>query len=271
MKKCKKIKSTQKSLGVALLYTLAGTGCGIQEPPPSFGEKSRASIHLTIENDLGEDFIASNDAIWQDDHTDEELIDQILNEYEAENSTDSDDSTSQAENEDEPSDDLLPAYTEPLPEITSDDDFAVSPKERTACAQLHGVDSERVTVAGNKNQATIRGSSIVAARVTGNQNELDLHLASYSPSTLKGICIFASGNQSSITVFVENIMLESVYLIVRGNDSKIHMSFNESYTQMAIIDLGGNQSLASLKGLPEPACSQAVVRYRGQNPQFQCL
>jgi len=265
MKKAKKSKPVRISLGISLLYALGGAGCGIDEPP-SFDEMPRAFIHLTMENSIEDNLITSEDATLEDSEWKDDLIDQILAEFNDQTDQEYLPSGSEANG----NLDQEQNYQVPTPGPTTQNDLAVGEQDLKACARLHGVPAEKIVIAGNQNQNTIRTNSVVAAKIAGNQTRLDLRIDSPTPANLRGICIFATGNQSSVQVTVENIILETAFLIGRGHKSQIRMQLVESYASFMLVDLAGNQPMAHVEGLPDKNCPEVTVNLRGNNPKFTC-
>jgi len=145
-----------------------------------------------------------------------------------------------------------------------DDDDA----EIRSCMALTGASaSDIVRVNGNETSVSLKSSSVVAVRVTGNQSQVNLNFAKTS-GTIRGICVFASGNQSQVTATI-GMTVERVVFVTRGNQCK--GNFNVLSTGKVIsqvVDIAGNDSTFTIAGDGQYSASSAIVR--GNSGGFIC-
>lgn len=262
---------------VTIFFAVWGSGCGLEAPPPSFVEKPRAFIHMSIEDDGeindSEELLNQDNAVWNDEILNDTLLDEILSYYdqEEENHNESDIPPTPADNVPQQEAPSADAVMEGSSDLLPQQDLQLDAHDIETCARLHGVSSQQIIVTGKQDQLTLKTSSVVAARVSGNQTALDLVIDSKTPADLRGICLFATGSQTLINVRIENIMVDATYLLTRGNKSQIKIKFIESYSSLVLADMAGNQTVIEIEGLPDANCPQANVRMRGNQPQFHCL
>ena len=104
-------------------------------------------------------------------------------------------------------------------------------------------------------------------KVTGNHNTADLDLSKASGS-LKGICVFASGNQSTFSARI-GVKCGRLVYISRGNQSHgdIHVGAGGSI-ESQVVDIGGHEGRLDIFGEGDYSEDDAVVR--GSSDGYSC-
>ncbi len=129
----------------------------------------------------------------------------------------------------------------------------------------------RVVVVGNKvdRALAITSNTIVAIKITGNQGRMDLNLASHGDLQVKGICVFAAGNQARFNAKLGGTVGKMVYY-GRGNRSQGNVTVAAGGAIESIyVDLAGNQSAFNISGDGDYTCP-AGVKLRGNNTSTTC-
>ncbi len=126
------------------------------------------------------------------------------------------------------------------------------------CAKLSGLDAINIKVSGSTKDIKLSSSQALAMKVTGNQNSVDVDLASQPATTsIKAICLFVAGNQN-VVHFDIGIHVGALFVIARGNNPLIEVAT----TKDAIIDSvnfneAGNGGQLLLQGEGSFPCDSA--------------
>src|SRR5690606_6786327 len=107
---------------------------------------------------------------------------------------------------------------------------------------------------------------IVALKVTGNKQVAAINVK--GSETVKGICIFTTGNQSEVIVNI-HVKVQSLLYIGRGNKARTIVTVNKpGQIQTLYGDISGNLGKLTIQGEGSYPCEK--VRLRGNGPVFSC-
>ena len=235
---------------------LALASCG--EQGQNFVTSDAGDVEFQVEPDA-----SGNQAALPDISADD--ADAILKSLDsvAQSSPKSSDAVVKAPGKPSKSSDFLPEADDDSESDRDDDDAEIR-----SCMALTGASAaDIVRVSGNETSVTLKSSSVVAVRVTGNQNQVNLNFAKAS-GTIRGICVFASGNQSRVTATI-GMTVERVVFVARGNQCKGEFNvLTSGKVNSQVVDIAGNGSTFTISGDGEYSASSAVVR--GNSGGFIC-
>ncbi|HYX36944.1 MAG TPA: hypothetical protein VE954_27885, partial [Oligoflexus sp.] len=129
-----------------------------------------------------------------------------------------------------------------------------------ACASIAGVNKDRVKVSGSQKSVTLSPSDAFALKVTGNQNQVHLKMSADAPGArVSAICIFATGNQSHVTMDI-GISVGKIYIKARGNKALVEATVSKSgVVESMQVDANGNQPSIVMQGEGTYPCDAAAV------------
>lgn len=276
---------------VAILCTMLAIlliGCGTAEPP-SFTEKPRESFFLNVDdNEISSDEAATstgesdqaadelNDAIATREDLADDTFSEVLENMDDDAKDSEDIDTSSADAIASQSDDDINGSTGTEEEDDDTKEFSndgtltseLSQSEQKACAALQGVSAEHIVVAGNQKRVNLSSKSVFALRVAGNQSEVDLNLTG-SAERMAGLCIFATGNQASVRVIINGLVIDRFIYIARGNKSNGSLAItNDGDIRELAVNLSGNGAQLDVSGYGA-GCNSALVRTK-HNSNYTC-
>lgn len=147
--------------------------------------------------------------------------------------------------------------------ISSDDSKAIA----KACSQHFKGTASKVVVlsAGESAQSlTLSPQTVLAVRLTGNQQSLNLALA--AGQSLAGLCLVLRGHESSIQLSSGAAVKKMVYLAA-GDQSKGDIQFANGL-EASTIELTGHQAQLNLRGVNSSVCNAA--RLRNHSAKINC-
>lgn len=153
--------------------------------------------------------------------------------------------------------------TTPAYGISSDDSKAIA----KACSQhFKGAASKIVVLsAGESAQTLTLGSqTVLAIRLTGNQQTLNLALAEGQP--LAGLCLVLRGHESSIQLTSGATVKKMVYLAA-GDQSSGSIQFSNGL-EASHIELTGHEAQLDMRGVDNSVCKAA--RLRNHSAKIRC-
>lgn len=247
---------------ILLASQLLMVSCGTEEPPANFVERPLYSLNLNVENDDGVD----------DDSTDElnELSEKELDDF-FDDVTDqivsSDDLVSDEDASGFDDDDLDSSISEDNQKVIK----TLSDEQKELCASLVSDDDSEVTDLARSNLNGVSDSSLLGVHITGRSSIFNLDLASSSASSLRGVCIFISGNQNLALLQLTSINLSRLIVIARGNKPQVQVTMlNDSSIASLVADLSGNQSELFLTAGDNTVCPEDSVYVRGNSSGYLC-
>jgi hypothetical protein len=123
--------------------------------------------------------------------------------------------------------------------------------EVSLCAEILGVDFNQIHYTGGSTSVNVEADKPLAVKVSGDQAKIHLDIGDQSTVSLKGLCLFATGNQSVIDVSVRG-GVERIAYIGRGNHSLGEVTVAESGSVGAFrADLRGNAPNLRVHGVAE--------------------
>ncbi|MEZ4741935.1 MAG: hypothetical protein R3B45_05730 [Bdellovibrionota bacterium] len=263
-------------MGAVLLFLTAS--CGDAQDPSFVTVDTGKRIQLTVEQDHNASLDATSDNADLEPLTEEgasDILDSIYDSEDQSGAVDGQDSGSGevgasgevgseelGDNSDSGTSSNASPGGEDLPTLTE--------KELNACAVIQQVGASYVHVIGGKNQEAIKLNSVIAVKVSGNHGKLDLDInGNGGQDSIKGICIFVTGNQGSATLNLDGIYVESLTYIGRGNKSegKVVVSSDAGLGRV-YADLRGNQAKLSVSGDGSYNCGTALVK--GHSSSYTC-
>ncbi|MFW7377313.1 MAG: hypothetical protein ACOH5I_00730 [Oligoflexus sp.] len=135
-------------------------------------------------------------------------------------------------------------------------------KDRYSCAENFGVDVNKVHIAGSMNVESINVDKVLVAKVTGNQNQLNLTVSATNDEKLPGICLFLAGNQAQVDL-QNQIAIGRIHVIARGNKAKVNVQLAEGASIDEVSwDGRGNQPSLDIQGPGTYTCPENS--FRGQ-------
>jgi hypothetical protein len=147
--------------------------------------------------------------------------------------------------------------------ISSDDSKAIA----KACSQHFKGTASKIVVlsAGESAQTLTLGSqTVLAVRITGNQQALNLTLAEGQP--LAGLCLVLRGHESSIQLTSGAAVKKMVYLAA-GDQSSGSIQFSNGL-EASYIELTGHEAQLDMLGVDDNVCKAA--RLRNHSAQIRC-
>lgn len=161
-------------------------------------------------------------------------------------------------------------YADKIHDGDDDSDTHARPsiQEDLACGKIIGVDqSQIVHVSGNMNNITIRSTSVLALRITGNQSKVTLDL-SKTTGSIPGICVFLAGNQPHIDIDL-GVSVGRMLYVARGNQASGSIRMESSGDiKSSFFDLRGNSPSVMISGASDALCAAASVF--GDRGLFTC-
>jgi hypothetical protein len=150
------------------------------------------------------------------------------------------------------------------------DDEKIAKVEIKRCIGHFGINEERLVQvnAGSNQRVELASSSVLLIRLNSSHLQLDLSLGENSEQKLRGVCLFVTGNQSTVNLNL-NLELEGLVMYMRGNQSnaKIHVNQDAALEQM-LFDLRGNQQVAEVTGTGYYDCSHVILK--GNDSSLTC-
>jgi len=148
------------------------------------------------------------------------------------------------------------------------DDDQISEHEMKACLALTGGTSDHVVrVNGSEHDVSLNSSSVIAVKVSGNHNTVNLDYSRHSDS-VSAICVFVTGNQADFKATLSGHVGRLVY-VARGNMTHGEISVAAGGSiDSEIIDLGGHDAKLTVQGDGHYSKDSAIIR--GSSSGFQC-
>lgn len=145
----------------------------------------------------------------------------------------------------------------------------INNNELRLCANVNGTLTDRIHVVGRDNNQFISSNSVIAIKVTGTNNSIEINLLSNTSTSVAGICLFLAGNHALAQVNLGNISLGHLLVIQRGNQSIVNAHIGEgSSVERMYADIGGNSDILNISGPGTYPCE--TVRTRGSGASFVC-
>ena len=152
---------------------------------------------------------------------------------------------------------------------SSNDDDVPDESAIAACgAQFKGKPKIKFVQYRKVKNPKISSQDIIVLKLNGNQPVLNLNLNGKSGDSVKGICLFLTGNQSTVKIET-NIEIRGLVYIARGNQPSLEVETVDqgSITSM-YANLSGNNSSLILRGNGNYPCG--FVKTAGNSPSFDC-
>lgn len=153
------------------------------------------------------------------------------------------------------------------------------------CAEAFGKDVELVKITGNKSTVSVAPAGVLAIKISGNQNAVNVKIKSDaaaaspapgstatptptpSPSPiaekpiLAGLCFMLSGNQARATVAVDNFTLSKFVYVASGNQpaADVTVQKNAEIKEM-FVKISGNGGTLKVSGEGKYTCPSAVLK-----------
>lgn len=112
-----------------------------------------------------------------------------------------------------------------LLEETIEGDGSVSEGEIQQCADVFEGDVQGWKVAGDQNAVELEVTQAFAAKITGNQNSLNLIIKAKEGETglvsFPGVCLVMAGNQPSVSVTLNGVTVETFKVVANGNKGSL--------------------------------------------------
>jgi hypothetical protein len=232
---------------VVALLTLS---CG--ENSPSFDERttimSADGSVISIVN--GDDLLPgeSSSGDQSSDAMGDEPTVEINDEAPVEESSDSADTESEEPQSDDSAstdDGETPVGEDPIDPPTIE--------ELSDCGLKFSKNIKRIIVAGSKKQINVDADSVLAIRITGNQNRVDIK--TLSEANIGGLCFFLAGNQSQMSLTIDQASVGALFYRARGNQTSGEVLVNkDAKLNHTKVDLGGNNTKLSISGDGDYSC-----------------
>lgn len=133
-------------------------------------------------------------------------------------------------------------------------------QELQICASKLGISSDRLHIAGSSKLESMSINKGLVAKVTGNQNRLNLNIS--GEGKIPGVCVFLAGNKNELHLKTQ-LSLANILLISRGNQSKAYIQVEKGSSVDSINwDARGNQASLSIQGEGDYPCP--VSGFQGQ-------
>lgn len=144
-----------------------------------------------------------------------------------------------------------------------------SHSDKSFCAEKHGVGLEKVKVLGAEKSIVLQGDELLMIRVSGNKSSVKISTQAVEGApAVRGICVFAAGNQSVVSADLK-INVGSLAYFGTGNQSKGHVSIGEEYELgKLMVSLRGNQAALKIDGEGKFECGTPELK--GNGPVFEC-
>ena len=263
------------TLRVSIFFVNLSLACSSESP--SFTEKEVHSLNLSVKESYGnppegqdsEDVLVENLSQAMSEQTADtgESVDsetsagtETSTDTEASAGEDSGDiSTSDAN----PSDDDDYVYANPQEDDASpdspsqDDDNTAS---LTCENAFKGENKVKFVNFRKLKTLDIESGDIIAIKINGNKEQLDLHIMGNEGDSLKGLCLFLSGNQSKAHLKT-NLRIKGLIYIARGNLSSGHLEIQRPGEISAMhADLAGNSAKLTITGEGSYPCDTILER-----------
>jgi len=114
----------------------------------------------------------------------------------------------------------------------------------------------------------ISDARAIAVKISGNQRQLKIIFAGPATQKVPGICIFATGNQSTV-LLQANVNVGAIFYQGRGNQSSGVLEINSpAKVDTIAADLAGNQAALRIFGSGNYQCPAAKLK--GHAPAISC-
>ncbi len=264
------------SLGGLVSLSLWVTAC--QNETPAFTEQDMAAIAVSV-SDGSYDNEARDNVFTIDDESSQESMDEETDSsakskaragsyagtQDIDDAGESDSNRNSADQDPEEASSSSPSSSDqnPVYGISSDDSKAIA----KSCSQHFKGTASRIVVLSPGESAqslTLSSQTVLAIRLTGNQQSLKLSLAAGQP--LAGICLVLRGHESSIQLISGALVKKMVYLAA-GDQSKGEIQFSNGL-DASTIDLSGHEAQLNLRGVSSSVCNEA--RLRNHSARINC-
>lgn len=140
-----------------------------------------------------------------------------------------------------------------------------SDSDSLACADAAGVNQNMVRVNGSEQNINLAPKEVLALRVTGNANQVNLKLVtSEAGQKLPAICLFLAGNQSHVVMDI-GVTIEQIFVKARGNKALIEATVEKAgVIENLQVDAAGHEPKLVLKGEGKYPCA-------GNEPSVTCV
>jgi hypothetical protein len=155
------------------------------------------------------------------------------------------------------------------PSIQADPSI-VSEKVIFECTGRKDVSAQKIKVVSSKNSGlvTVRADQYLFIHATGNRPYVKLNTENAENTKIRGICIFASGNQARIEANI-GINVDAFSYFGTGNKSSGVVNVSESVSIGSLkVKLRGNQAKLTISGPGTFDCGSS--NFAGNKPSFVC-
>ena len=254
---CEKSNSPQEEQDNQEMSTAIADGVYTQEEASIFIDHGDNSLGINkSEYDLAVVVSPSQNTFSLRDTNDQKVV-KLDTQTEAENENDSkeDEESNDEENQDAPekmeSEDLAKTKINPIAEI--------SDTEIEACSKFFGKKVTGITVSGKKKSVNVQPDHLIAVKLSGNKNSINLLLTSEDfpiedsdtekSYDLEGICIIASGNQVTTNLVLNGLRVKSVYYQASGNQPSAFIEIKEGAEISTLSsEMKGNSAKLTITG-----------------------
>ncbi len=142
-------------------------------------------------------------------------------------------------------------------EVASDDDSVQPTSDDLAnCGLKFNKDIKRIVVASRLNKINVDASTVLAVRVTGNQNHVAINTV--GETKIGGFCFFLAGNKAQLSLSVEGADVGNVFYKARGNQSSGSISVGKERSIDSIsVDFKGNGQNLEISGDGKYDCPES--------------
>ncbi len=153
---------------------------------------------------------------------------------------------------------------------TPSDPSILSEKVKFECTGRTDVSAQKIKVVSSKNSGpvTVRADQYLFIHATGNRPLVKLNTENAENTKIRGICIFASGNQARIEANI-GINVDSFSYFGTGNKSSGAVNVSESVSIGSLkVKLRGNQAKLTISGSGTYDCGS--TNFAGNKTSFVC-
>ncbi len=144
-------------------------------------------------------------------------------------------------------------------EVAEDDSVQPTSNELAECGLKFNKDVKRIVVASRHNQLNVDASTVLAVRITGNQNHVAIKTV--GESKIGGFCFFLAGNKSQLSLSVAGADVGTVYYKARGNQTSGSISVSKEHSIDSIaVDFNGNAPGLEISGEGKFDCPESSAK-----------